>query len=150
MPDGTSRQGVGEIAATVTKVGDKIRALKAVPITKGTGENWASAIIYMLDRLATASSSSIDVMWKSLSSILSDLCKVNKNLSVEIQKMIGSSWQPGQLFCNLHFTLAVPEGIKAVMAEYQSHIGAAKLFPRTVGFEMNLEDKLIFVQILDC
>ena len=49
MPDGTSRQGVGEIAVTVTKVGDKIRALKSVPITKGTRENWASTVIYMLD-----------------------------------------------------------------------------------------------------
>ena len=150
MPDGTSRQGVGEIAAAVTKVGDKIRALKMVPITKGTRENWASAIIYMLDILATASSSNIGKVWRSLSSILSDLCKVNKNLSVEIQKMIGSTWQPGQLFYNLHFTLAVPDGIKTVMAEYQSYIGAAKLFPKTVVFEMNQEGTLIFIQILDC
>ena len=36
------------------------------------------------------------------------------------------------------------------MSDYQSHIGAAKLFPKTVGFEMNLEDKLIVVQVLDC
>ena len=49
MPDGTSRQRVGEIAVTVTKVGDKIRAFKSIPITKGTRENWSSAVIYMLD-----------------------------------------------------------------------------------------------------
>ena len=145
MPDSTSRQGVGEIAATVTKVGDKIRALKAVPITKGTRENWASAIIYMVGRLATALFSNIDNVWMSLSSILSDLCKVNKNLSVEIQKMIGSTWQPGQLFCNLHFTLAVPDVIKTVMTEYQSYIGGAKLFPKTVGFGMNPEGTLIII-----
>ena len=77
MPDGTSRQGVGEIAATVTKVGDKIRAPKSLSITKGTRENWASAVVYMFDRLATASSSTIDNIWKNTSSILSDLCKVN-------------------------------------------------------------------------
>ena len=70
MPDGTSRQGVDEIAATVTKVGDKIRTLKLIPITKGTGENWASVVVYMLDRLATASSSTIENIWKSISSIL--------------------------------------------------------------------------------
>ena len=29
-------------------------------------------------------------------------------------------------------------------------IGAAKLFPKTVGFEMNLEGSLIFTQISDC
>ena len=140
----------GEIAATVAKVGDKIRALKSVPITKGTRENWAPAVVYMLDRLATASSSTIDNIWKSISSILSDLCKVNRNLSLEIQKMIGATWKPGQLFCNLHFTLAVPDGIKAVMTEHQLYIGAAKLFPKTVGFEMKLEGSLIFIQILDC
>ena len=39
----------GEIAATVAKVGDKIRALKSIPITKGTRENWAFAVVYMLD-----------------------------------------------------------------------------------------------------
>ena len=40
MSHGTSRQGVGEIAATVTKVVDKIRALKSIPITNDTRENW--------------------------------------------------------------------------------------------------------------
>ena len=40
---------VGEITVTVTKVGDKIRAFKSIPITKGTRENWSSAVIYMLD-----------------------------------------------------------------------------------------------------
>ena len=36
------------------------------------------------------------------------------------------------------------------MTNYQSHIGAAKFFPQTVGFEMNLEGQPIFIQILDC
>ena len=60
MPDGTSRQGVGEMAATVTKVEDKIRALKSISITEGRRQNWASAVVYILDRLATVSSSSIE------------------------------------------------------------------------------------------
>jgi hypothetical protein len=50
----------------------------------------------------------------------------------------------------LHFTLAIPEAIKEVYSNYQSFIGAEKLFPETVGFEMNLEGKIIVVQILDC
>ena len=46
--------------------------------------------------------------------------------------------------------LAIPTGIKDVIAEYQSRIGAGKLFPKVVGFEMNLEDKIIVIQILEC
>ena len=64
--------------------------------------------------------------------------------------MVGATWKPTQRFCKLHFILAVLEGIKAVMTEYQSCIGAVKLFPKTVGFEVNLEGSLIFIQILDC
>ena len=45
--------------------------------------------------------------------------------------MIDFQRKPGQVFCNLHFTLVIPEAIK---------FGAAKLFSITVGFEMNLED----------
>ena len=33
MPDGTSRQGVEDVAATVMRVGDKFLALKTVSIT---------------------------------------------------------------------------------------------------------------------
>ena len=150
MPDGTSRQGVGDIAASLVKTGDKFRALKSVQITKGTTNNWANAIIYMLKRLAVASNQDVKDIWQSVSAIISDLCKVNKTLASEIKSLLVSTWEPGQAFCNLHFTLAVPEAIKSVLARYQSLIGADKLFPKTVGFEMNLEDKLIFIQILDC
>ena len=150
MPDGTSRQGVGDIAGSVIKVGDKIRALKSVQITKGSRKNWSAAIIHLLKRLAVASNNEVDSVWRSVTAVLSDLCKVNKHLAAEIQAMIGSEWKPGQVFCNLHFTLAVPEAIKSVLGQYQSRIGAEKLFPKTVGFEMELEDQLIVVQILDC
>ena len=33
---------------------------------------------------------------------------------------------------------------------YQDSIGADKLFPVNVGFEMNLEGSVIMIQILDC
>ena len=121
MPDGTSRQGVGDIAASVVKVGDKIRALKSAQISSGTRENWASTLCYMLDRLATAGDSNIDAVWSNVSAFLSDLCKVNLHLAEEVKSMIGSTWKPGQVFCNLHFTLAIPTGIKEIIAEYQSH-----------------------------
>ena len=82
--------------------------------------------------------------------MVSALCKVNKQLASEIQSMIGSAWLPGQAFCNLHFSLALPEGIKNILTTYQPHIGADKLFPQTVSFEMNMEDKIVVIQILDC
>ena len=72
------------------------------------------------------------------------------HLAEEVKSMIGSTWKLGQAFCNLHFTLAIPTGIKEIIAQYQSHIGAQKLFPKVVGFETNLEDKIIVIQILEC
>ena len=150
IPDGTKRQGLGEIAASVVKVGDKIRSLKASQLTSSTRSNWAKYIHHLLDRLATAGSTDIEQVWQKISAFLSDLCKVNLHLSKSVQQLIGSKWIPGQAFCNLHFTLAIPVAIKEVLAEYQTSIGASKLFPKCVGFEMNLEDKLIVIQILDC
>ena len=74
------------------------------------------------------------------------VCKVNLHLAEEVKSKIGSVWKPGQAFCNL----AIPTGIKDVIAKYQSRIGAGKLFPKVVGLEMNLEGKIIVIQILEC
>ena len=150
LPDGTSRQGVGVIASAVVKVGGRIRALKGLQIGKGDRANWASAIYHMLDRLSSASNKEIRNIWESITAMVSDLCEVNLGLANEVKKLIGTEWISGQGFCNLHYTLAIPVGIKEVLALYQSHIGADKLFPRNVSFEMEIEDKLISIQILDC
>ena len=104
----------------------------------------------MLKRLATSSSSNVETIWKKISALLSDLCSVNKHLALEIQHVIGSTWKPGQIFCNLHYTLGISQGIKSIMTSYQTAIGVEKLFPKTVGFEIEIEDKLIVIQILDC
>ena len=96
----------------VMKVGDKLCALKSLNISEGDRSNWATAIIHMLDRPTTASKAEIEAIWKSITAMFSDLCKVNKQLASEIQGMIESEWVFGQAFCNLHFTLAIPEGIK--------------------------------------
>ena len=53
------------------------------------------------------------------------------------------------MFCNLHYTLAIPVGIKNILTKYQSLFGSSKLFPKKVGFDMNMEDKLVVVQILE-
>ena len=81
---------------------------------------------------------------------MSDLCKVNRSLALEIQQVIGSTWKPRQILCALHFSLALSEGIKFQMIQYQTKIETEKLFPKTVSFEMEMEDKTIAIQVLDC
>ena len=114
VPDGTSRQGVGvgDLAGAVVKVSLHIRALKCLLIGKGDRKNWAKAIYHMLDHLATASNRDVRNIWCNLVAMVSDLCKVNLNLAVEVKKLVGVEWVPGQAFCNLHYTLTIPEGIK--------------------------------------
>ena len=101
----------------------------------------------MLDRLATASSHQISSIWENIIAMLSDLCTVNLKLMIEIKKLIGTEWLPGQIFSNLRYALAIPVRIKQILTVYQSLIGSDKLFPEKVGFDMNIEDKLIVVQI---
>ena len=103
----------------------------------------------MLQRLTVASGHDIMAIWESIKTMLSDLCKVNKMLGLEISKLIGSSWIPGQLLCVLHYVLSIPESIKVTFALYQGQIGRDKLFPETTGFEMNINDKVVVVQILE-
>ena len=71
------------------------------------------------------------------------LVQSEKNLACEFQSIIGYTWKPGQVSCNVHFTLAIAEGIKSVVGSYQNQIGAEKLLPQAVKFEMNIEDKLV-------
>ena len=55
IPDGTSRQAVGDLAGVVVKVSLHIRALKCLQIGKGDRGNRGKSLYHMLDRLATAS-----------------------------------------------------------------------------------------------
>jgi hypothetical protein len=123
--------------------------MKGQRIGKGDRSTWADVVVHMLRRLTVASRKEIAAIWESIKTMLSDLCKVNRNLANEISKLIGSKWIPGQLFCVLHHVLAIPEEIKGVFTWYQSKIGSDKLFPETTGFEMNINDKTIMIQILD-
>ena len=103
----------------------------------------------MLDCLATLKVE-IEAIWKNITAMVSDLCKVNKQLALKIQGMIRWEWLPDQAFCNLQFTLAILEGVKSMLVTCQSYIGAGKLFPKTVSFEMNIEDKIVIILIPDC
>ena len=149
IPDGTTRNKIGEFAGMIVIVNEKMRALKGQRIGKGDQSTWADVVVHMLERLSTASNNEIVIIWESIKTMLSDLCKVNRNLAAEISKLIGSEWIPGQLFCVLHYVLAIPVAIKKKFTAYQSQIGAEKLFPETTGFEMNIDDKTVVVQILD-
>ena len=88
-----------------------IRAFKCLQISKVDRSNWGNAIIHLMKRLAVASKTDIDTIWRQISCILSDLCKVNKGLALQIQGIIGSEWKPGQVFCNLHYTLEIAQGL---------------------------------------
>ena len=55
----------------------------------------------MLERLETASNRDVGNIWCNLGAIVSDLCKVNLNLAVEVKKIVGVEWVPGQA-CTLH------------------------------------------------
>ena len=98
MPDGTSRQGVGEIAAVYAKIGDKIRALRCLQLAKGDRKNWATAIVHLLKRLASASNTDIDTVWRQISAVLSDLCAVNKNLAKENKVLLDLNGGLGKFF----------------------------------------------------
>ena len=80
IPDGTTRNKVPDIAAMLIKVGNKMRAVKAQQIGKSDRVTWTDTVIHMLSRLASASRTDVKALWSSVRSILSDLCKVNKNL----------------------------------------------------------------------
>ena len=59
IPNGTSRQGVEDLASAVVKVSSHIRAFKYLQIGKGDRENWAKALYRMVDCLATASNKDV-------------------------------------------------------------------------------------------
>ena len=100
MPDGTTNNKTGEIAAMLIKVNDKMRAVKAQQIGKGDRKTWTDTIVHMWSRLALASRTDVKALWCSIGSILSDLCDVNEKLGAELKAVIGCEWEPGQLFCS--------------------------------------------------
>lgn len=149
MPDGTSRQKLGRIGASLVSVEGKMRALKTQWMGNEKRENWADMIIYQLQRLSIASSKDIPDIYKSIISIVSDACKVNKGLGAMISSKLGLTWIPGQLYCCIHTVLGFQTGIKDVWMRYQSSIGHKKMYPSVTGFEMEMEDQCLVKQVLE-
>ena len=100
-----SRKGMGDLAGAIINVSSHIRALKCLHIGKCDRKIWAKAIYHMLNRLATASNRDVGNIRCNLVAMVSDLFKVNLNLAIEVKKLVGVEWVPGQAFCSLNYTV---------------------------------------------
>ena len=149
MPDGTSRAKVGKMGATLVKIEGKMRALKLQCMGNEQRENWADTIIHQIQRLSVASNESTEDIYKSICSLVSDSCKVNKGLAALISAKLGLEWVPGQLYCLIHSVLGFQDGISKTWLKYQEEIGHEKLYPSITGFEMDVEEKGLIKQILE-
>ena len=48
-------------------------------------------------------------LWYNIILIISDQCKTNKDLAVEVASKLGVTHQPGQIYCNIHPVLMFGE-----------------------------------------
>ena len=149
MPDGTSRAKVGKMGATLVKIEGKMRALKLQCMGNEQRENWADTIIHQIQRLSVASNESTEDIYRSICSLVSDSCKVNKGLAALISAKLGLEWVPGQLYCLIHSVLGFQDGISKTWLKYQEEIGHEKLYPSITGFEMDVEEKGLIKHILE-
>ena len=149
-PDGTSRSKVGKIGGCLVHVEGRVRALKTVKMGEETRTNWADTLIYNMNRLSKASGLSVKEIYESVQAIVSDAHSVNKGLAAEISGKLGLEWIPGQLYCCIHTVLGWQDGMVKKWCEYQEKIGYDKLYPSITGFELDMEDKSLIKQILEC
>ena len=150
MPDGTSRSKVGKMGGSLVHIEGRIRALKTQKMGSDTRENWATTIIQQLERLQHASGKDVKEIYKCIRGIVSDACSVNKGLAAEISSKLGLDWIPGQLYCCIHTVLGFQDGMVSVWLRYQEKIGKNKMYPSITGFELDMEDKCLIKQILEC
>ena len=150
MPDGTSRAKVGRMGASLVQIDGKMRALKLQFMGNEKAVNWADTIIFQLERIAKASDQDLKSIYQAIVSLVSDSCKVNKDLATLISCRLGLEWKPGQLFCCLHTVLGFQTGMENIWQKYQVAIGHDKMYPSITGFELDMNDKLLPKQILEC
>ena len=105
MPDGTSRQRLGRLGASLVFIEGQVRALKCQLLGNETRDNWADTIIHNLKRLSMSSGQDIIDIFKTIQALISDSCKVNKGLADVISGKLGIAWVPGTLYCCLHTVL---------------------------------------------
>ena len=148
MPDGTSRQRLGRIGASLVFIEGQVRALKAQLMGNETRENWADTIIHNLKRLSMSSGRDLIDIFKTINALISDSCKVNKGLAATISGKLGIAWVPGTLYCCLHTVLGFQEGVVDVWKTYQSKIGYHKMNP-SAELELDMDDSSLVKQVLE-
>ena len=150
MPDGTSRSKVGKIGGCLVHVENRVRALKLQKMGEETRVNWADTLIHQMTRLSKASGLTVKEIYAAVRAIVSDAHSVNKGLAAEISGKLGLKWIPGQLYCCIHTVLGWQDGMVKKWCEYQEKIGYDKLYPSITGFELDMEDKSLVKQVLEC
>lgn len=148
MPDGTSRQRLGRIGASLVFVEGKVRALKTQLMGNEKRENWAETLIFQLKRLALASGKDVVDIYKRIGALVSDKSVVNKGLEAVISSKLGLTWKPGHLYCCLHTVLGWQDGIKDLWMSYQTKIGHQKMNPGE-NLELDMEDRCLVKQVLE-
>lgn len=150
IPDGTARQGGwGKMAGAVMKVGDKYRSLKLQTLGSENHASWVGTLVHMLERLSLASGRDVSEIWKSIMIMVSDMCRVNMNLAIDVAKTLGCSWVPGQAYCNLHPRLMMSRMVVEVWMKHQSLIGHDKLFPSLEYCNLDASNDSLIKQVLD-
>ena len=84
MPDGTSRQRLGRVGASLVFIEGQVRALKCQLMGNETRENWADTLVHNLKRLSLASGKDVIDIYLTIKAFVTDSCKVNKGLAAEV------------------------------------------------------------------
>ena len=150
IPDGTARQGGwGKMAGAIVKVGEKYRALRLQTLGSENHSSWVETIVHMIKRLAIASGQEVSSIWRSIMVLVSDMCKVNMNLAIDVAQQLGCAWQPGQAYCNLHPRLMMSRSVVEIWMRHQSKIGHDKLFPSLEYCNLDASSDSLVKQVLD-
>ena len=148
MPDGTSRQRLGRIGASLVFIEGQVRALKCQLMGNETRENWADTLIHNLKRLSMASDKDVIDIFKTIQAFVNDSCKVNKGLAAVISGKLGIDWVPGTIYCCLHTVLGFQDGIVDIWKKYQGKIGYHKMNP-SAELELDMDDSSLVKQVLE-
>ena len=117
---------------------------------KDTRENWADTIIPKFKKLSIALDKTVQESYEAVRGVISNTYSVSKGLATEISHELGLQWTPGQLYCCIHTVLGFQEVITKLWLKYQEKIGYDKMYPLITVFELDMKEKPLIKQILEC
>ena len=117
---------------------------------KDTRENWADTIIPKFKKLSIALDKTVQESYEAVRGVISNTYSVSKGLATEISHQLGLQWTPGQLYCYIHTVLGFQEVITKIWLKYQEKIGYDKMYPSITVFELDMKEKPLIKQILEC